>query len=206
MTIHTEPLYGIAYVDVDTALVDLATASQQAATTTAAALARGGIAPPDATTQAQLGARATALEARATALEAPVGVRFTATQPAASVPGNTAWGPGTLVIAAQRGGWAAPGTADRFTVPAGAGGLYHATWRYTLGVAPASAAGLLQITDNATAAVLLSVPPTATAVSTCSGLVALTAGQVVKLAATTAQGAATSSASVLTLTRLGATL
>lgn len=62
MTIHQEPLYGIAYVDVDTALVDLAAASQQAATTTAAALARGGIAPPDATTQAQLAARITALE------------------------------------------------------------------------------------------------------------------------------------------------
>lgn len=64
MTIHHEPLYGIAYADADTPIDDLGTVTQEAADTIAAALARGGIAPPDATTQAQLAARITALESR----------------------------------------------------------------------------------------------------------------------------------------------
>jgi hypothetical protein len=69
VTIHTTTNYGIAYVDTDTALVDLAAATQQAAATIDAALGRGGIAPPDATTQAQLAARVTAVEGRAAKLE-----------------------------------------------------------------------------------------------------------------------------------------
>lgn len=60
-TLHT-PNYGIAYIDTTTTLDQLAQASQDAATTIDAALGRGGIAPPDATTQAQLAARITALE------------------------------------------------------------------------------------------------------------------------------------------------
>lgn len=62
MTIHTTTNYGIAYADTDTALGDYPTVTQQVANTLDAALGRGGIAPPDATTQAQLAARATALE------------------------------------------------------------------------------------------------------------------------------------------------
>lgn len=62
MTILKTFNYGIAYCDTSTALVDLADASKQAADTIDAALGRGGIAPPNATTQAQLAARITELE------------------------------------------------------------------------------------------------------------------------------------------------
>lgn len=62
MTVHYTTNYRIAYIDDDSALADLIDASKQAASTTDAALGRGGIAPPDATTQAQLAARITALE------------------------------------------------------------------------------------------------------------------------------------------------
>lgn len=96
MTIHTTTNYGIAYVDTDTALVDLAAASLQAATTIDAALGRGGIAPPDATTQAQLAARATALEGRATALETKLpGVSATAA--VVSAPLAAGWAAGAAL-------------------------------------------------------------------------------------------------------------
>jgi hypothetical protein len=48
VTIHTTPLYGIAYADTDTALADYPTVTQQAATTVDAALAAGGVVPPGA--------------------------------------------------------------------------------------------------------------------------------------------------------------
>lgn len=73
MTIHLTPLYGIAYVDTDTAVVDLAAASQQAATTIEQALTRGGVVPPgaaDLTAEAATRAAAdTALSARVNTLE-----------------------------------------------------------------------------------------------------------------------------------------
>lgn len=62
-SIHYTTNYGIAYADVDLPAVALADVSYEVATTLDAALGRGGIAPPDATTQAQLAARITALEA-----------------------------------------------------------------------------------------------------------------------------------------------
>jgi hypothetical protein len=68
MTIRTEPLYNIEYADDTTLLADLALVTERAAKTTAAALARGGIAPPNATTQAQLAARLVELERRPWAL------------------------------------------------------------------------------------------------------------------------------------------
>ena len=77
MTIHTTANYHIAYCDSDTALTDLADATFQAATTVDAALGRGGIAPPDATSlaaeTAQRQAADTALSGRVTVLETDTG-------------------------------------------------------------------------------------------------------------------------------------
>lgn len=106
MTTHTTPNYGIAYVDADTALVDLATASQQAAQTIDAALGRGGIAPVDATSLATEAATRrdadTALDGRATSLEASrtaVEGAWTTYTPTWTVAGTVppALGNGTLV-------------------------------------------------------------------------------------------------------------
>lgn len=63
MTIHHTTNYGIAWADDLLPLRQVAAVTQQAAETIDAALGRGGIAPPDATTQAELAARITALEA-----------------------------------------------------------------------------------------------------------------------------------------------
>lgn len=68
MTILHTPNYGVAYIDGVTPLDQLANVSQQVAQTVDAALGRGGIAPPDATTQAQLAARTTTLETNQAAL------------------------------------------------------------------------------------------------------------------------------------------
>lgn len=74
MTIHnTADAWALAYADSDTALGDYPTITQQVAETVAAALTRGGIAPPGATDlAAEANTRAvadTALGNRATALE-----------------------------------------------------------------------------------------------------------------------------------------
>lgn len=74
MTIHTTAdAYALAYADVDTPLGDYPTVTQQLATSVAAALARGVVAPPGATdliTEANTRANAdTALAARLTRLE-----------------------------------------------------------------------------------------------------------------------------------------
>jgi hypothetical protein len=84
MTIRTEPLYSIVYADDTTLLADFALVTERAAKTTAAALARGGIAPPNATTQAQLAARLVELERRPWAL-----VRRGKTASPAFAPGRT---------------------------------------------------------------------------------------------------------------------
>jgi hypothetical protein len=89
VTIHTTPLYGIAYADTDTALADYPTVTQQAATTVDAALAAGGVVPPgaaDLTAEASTRASAdAALSTRVTALE-------TATPPAWTAPAlNSGW-------------------------------------------------------------------------------------------------------------------
>lgn len=47
MSTHTTPVFGIAYCDTLTALVDVAAVTESAAKTTEAALAKGGIAPAD---------------------------------------------------------------------------------------------------------------------------------------------------------------
>lgn len=62
MTIHTTPLYGLAYADTDTAVIDLATVSQQLAQTVEAALNTGGVAAPGAADVTAVAARVTALE------------------------------------------------------------------------------------------------------------------------------------------------
>lgn len=71
--ILTTKNYGIAYCDDTTALKDLATVTQQVATTLDAALGRGGVAPVDASSlAAEVSARTaadTALGNRTTALE-----------------------------------------------------------------------------------------------------------------------------------------
>lgn len=78
MTIHTTPNYGLAYCDSDTALKDLATASQQLAQTVDTALGHGGVAPYDVTSlAAEVGARQ-ALDGRVTVVEQRVTAAMTA--------------------------------------------------------------------------------------------------------------------------------
>lgn len=62
MTIYTEPSYGLAYADADTPVTDFAEITRQVALTLAAALARGGIAPPNAQDLIAVAARVTVLE------------------------------------------------------------------------------------------------------------------------------------------------
>lgn len=62
MTTLTTPVYGIAYVDGDSALPDLAAATQAAAQTTEAALLRGGVVPPAAADLNAVTARVVTLE------------------------------------------------------------------------------------------------------------------------------------------------
>jgi len=64
MTIHYTPNYGLAYLDADTALVDLAAASQTLAERADAALTAGGVAPPGAADLVALSGRVTTLEQR----------------------------------------------------------------------------------------------------------------------------------------------
>ncbi|MET0996264.1 MAG: hypothetical protein ABWY20_20255 [Mycobacterium sp.] len=71
MSIHTTPIYGLAYIDVDTPLEDLAVASQQNAATVETALAAGGLAPPNTPDLAAAIGRIAALEG-----SAPVAVPF----------------------------------------------------------------------------------------------------------------------------------
>lgn len=64
MTLYSTPIYGITWADLDTPLTQLADVTEQAAKTTEAALARGGIAPPAAQDLAAVAGRVAALESR----------------------------------------------------------------------------------------------------------------------------------------------
>lgn len=72
MAIQYTTNYHLAYSDDQTALVDLATVTQQVAASLDAAMGRAGYTPPDATTFAALTARVTAVEGRVTAVEGDV--------------------------------------------------------------------------------------------------------------------------------------
>jgi hypothetical protein len=97
MTILRTTNYSIAYADADTALGDYPSVTQQVAQTLDAALGRGGIAPPDATTQAQLAARITTNEAAVTGLkvrpvilqDAPNGATYAAGSTLTVLPSRT---------------------------------------------------------------------------------------------------------------------
>lgn len=79
MTIHTTTNYGLAYIDADTSLDQLAAASQQMAQTIDTALGHSGVAPYDVTSlAAETGARV-ALGTRVSALEASPGRKVTKT-------------------------------------------------------------------------------------------------------------------------------
>jgi hypothetical protein len=67
--IHYTAGYGVAYADADTALTDIASVTQQAAQTVSDALARGGIAPPNAADLAAAVVRVSSLETSRTADE-----------------------------------------------------------------------------------------------------------------------------------------
>jgi hypothetical protein len=117
VTIHTTPVYGLAYCDTDTPLVDLAAVSQTFATTTEAALVRGGIAPPAAQDLATLSGRVTALETGR-----PIAfLRQTTAQ--TGLVGWTAILFQTEDIDTHNAHSTTTNTS-RFTVPAGQGGIY----------------------------------------------------------------------------------
>jgi hypothetical protein len=117
MTLYTTPIYGIAWTDDEAPLVDLAAVSQDVAETLEAALALGGIAPPEAQDLI-------ALTGRVVALEAPRPRAFLH-QSTAQTGLLTGWQTITLqaeTIDTHAGH--APGAAG-YTVPAGQGGDYE---------------------------------------------------------------------------------
>lgn len=138
MTILHTATYGIAYCDDQTALVDVATVTAQAASTIEDALIRGGIAPPTAADLAQevsdriagddaLGTRVSSLESSRTADEATltkvasyVTARPSSSRSLAVATGST---PTALVFdsATQNpaGGWAAGNPSRLVAVAAG---------------------------------------------------------------------------------------
>jgi hypothetical protein len=121
MTIHTTANYNVAYADADTPLADYPLVTQQAAQTIDTALGRGGIAPPDATTQAQLAGRIAKLEQakRVLWVVGTAGAQGWVDTPV------TAWGVPRYGAPTLAGGV--------FTVPAGMGG----EWRLRARLYPA---------------------------------------------------------------------
>lgn len=107
MTLHTtNDAYAIAYADVDTALADYPAVTQQVATTLAAALARGGIAPAGATS---IAAEATTRAQADTALQTKIDTLGV----------DSGW----VVVGSGVGG--APGFAAGFSAGADAGVRYR---------------------------------------------------------------------------------
>lgn len=145
MTLHYTANHEIAYCDVDTAAVDLAAASQQAAATIDAALTRGGVAPPNAADLVTVAGRVTGLESPVTALltlnpgygaasgsGAPRALSFTnrlvfLTGAVTSGSGYTvigAGGVGSLGVMVGAPFRPLAGTTHRFTCPLIAGGAF----------------------------------------------------------------------------------
>lgn len=131
MTIHVTDVYGIAYADTDTPLLDVAEVTRQAAITTETALLRGGVVPPAA-------ADLNALTARVVALQLVGQVNSTSN--------SGALGATPLDV---------PGTALTFTASMAGTLLVTATFDFQLNVSSDLMAGYLNVdgADRAQAAV-----------------------------------------------------
>jgi hypothetical protein len=145
MTMHYTPNYGIAYIDSDTAAVDIATASQSAATTIDAALTAGGVTPPGASDYVALVGRVNLLENRA---------RASLRQSAAQT-GLTAGSVVDILMQTEdidsANGHSTSTNTNRWTCPTGEAGVYLLSGGVTFGAVTAGSVVNVQLVKNGTA-------------------------------------------------------
>jgi hypothetical protein len=175
VTVHYTTNYSLAYADVDTPLVDLASISQSLATSVDTALTAGGVTPPNASDLVVVAGRVTTLEqkARAQLYQVTAQTGLAAGWQQITLTGET--------IDNQNGHAVA---ATGYTVPAGHSNIYLISGQ----VVVAGVTGLVALAIRVNGVALPNIghgeyetTSGAQARSISSRLVTLTAGQVVTL-------------------------